>query len=132
MYKKKYTLEQRQSDSSTITKRYPYRVPCIVESYAKQTKHVSQQFKNKYLVPKDLAMGQFSYIVGKRLNEIDTDVPEKKAIKAIFLFNNDRLVPTSTTLGQLYSSDKDEDGFLYFVYSYENTFGYNIVGVKNQ
>lgn len=123
MYKKKYTLEQRQKDSSTITTRYPDRVPCIVESYEKQTKHVSQQFKNKYLVPKDLTMGQFTYIVGKRLHDIDTDTTDKKAIKAIFLFNNNQLIPTSATMGQLYTSGKDEDGFLYFVYSYENTFG---------
>jgi len=72
--------------------------------------------KRKYLVPADISVAQFMWIVRKRINL----TPEK----AIFLFVN-KIVPSSTaTLGEIYSNHKDDDGFLYVAYSGENTFGF--------
>jgi hypothetical protein len=43
--------------------------------------------------------------------------------KAIFIFVNNVLPPSSSLLSHVYAEHKDADGFLYIVYSSENTFG---------
>ena len=72
--------------------------------------------KHKYLVPNDISVGQFVYIIRKRVKL----TPEK----AIFIFINDVLPPTSTLMGDIYNEHKNEDGFLYITYAGENTFGF--------
>ena len=71
--------------------------------------------KKKYLVPNDITVGQFVYVIRKRLV-----VPPEKAI---FLFINGILPPTASLLGSIYDEYKDPDHFLYITYSGENTFG---------
>ena len=71
--------------------------------------------KIKYLVPQDLTVGQFVYVVRKRIKLS----PEK----AIFIFINNVLPPPAALMSQIYDEQKDEDGFLYVQYSGENTFG---------
>ena len=71
--------------------------------------------KKKYLVPQDLTVGQFVYIIRKRIKLS----PEK----AIYLFINNILPPTAALMSSIYEDQKDEDGFLYITYSGENTFG---------
>ncbi len=43
--------------------------------------------------------------------------------KAIFIFINNVLAPTASQMSRIYEEHKDEDGFLYVVYSGEETFG---------
>jgi GABA(A) receptor-associated protein len=72
--------------------------------------------KKKYLVPSDLTVGQFVYVIRKRIKLS----PEK----AIFIFvNNNVLPPTASLMSAVYEEYKDADGFLYITYSGENTFG---------
>ena len=82
--------------------------------------------KKKYLVPSDLTVGQFCYVIRKRIKL----APEK----AIFIFVNEVLPPTAALMSSIYDEHKDDDGFLYITYlpfssasngSYagENTFG---------
>lgn len=71
--------------------------------------------KKKYLVPADLTVGQFVYVVRKRVNLS----PEK----AIFVFVKNILPPTAALMSTIYEENKDEDGFLYMTYSGENVFG---------
>ena len=71
--------------------------------------------KNKYLVPPDLTIGQFLYVIRKRIKL----TPEK----SIFLFINNSIPSSSKIISQLYKDHKNEDGFLYIIYSGENTFG---------
>ncbi|KAB1199760.1 Autophagy-related protein 8A, partial [Morella rubra] len=70
---------------------------------------------SRYLVPADLTVGQFVYVVRKRINLS----PEK----AIFIFVKNILPPTAAMMSAIYDENKEEDGFLYMVYSGENTFG---------
>ena len=72
-------------------------------------------FVQKYLVPADLTVGQFVYVVRKRI--------KMSAEKAIFIFINNVLPPTAALMSSIYEDQKDEDGFLYITYSGENTFG---------
>ncbi|KAK6154432.1 hypothetical protein DH2020_008680 [Rehmannia glutinosa] len=68
-----------------------------------------------YLVPADLTVGQFVYVVRKRI--------KLSAEKAIFIFVKNILPPTAAMMSAIYEENKDEDGFLYMTYSGENTFG---------
>ena len=67
------------------------------------------------MVPADLTVGQFVYVIRKRIS-IPSD-------KAIFIFVNNTLPPTAAHMSTVYEQHRDEDGFMYFTYSGENTFG---------
>ncbi|GAB2241700.1 hypothetical protein Droror1_Dr00018475 [Drosera rotundifolia] len=71
--------------------------------------------KKKYPVPTDLNVGQFVYVVRKRI--------KLSSEKAIFIFVKNILPPTAAMMSAIYEEHKDEDGFLYMTYSGENTFG---------
>lgn len=112
-FKDEYTLENRKSESNKIIFKYPTRIPVIVEKSAGcELPDIS---KKKYLVPKDMSMSQFIYVVRKRI--------ELESSKSLFIMINDHLVPSAKSLGVIYEDDSDEDGFLYMIYTTENTFG---------
>ncbi|RVW45966.1 Autophagy-related protein 8C [Vitis vinifera] len=69
-----------------------------------------------YLVPADLTVGQFVYVIRKRI--------KLSAEKAIFVFVKNTLPSTAALMSAIYEENKDEDGFLYMTYSGENTFGF--------
>lgn len=110
------SLTERKNESSRIRMKYPDRVPVLTEPL---NKHVPLLDKNKYLVPHDLSVGQFLYVIRRRL----TLQPEE----AIFLYFKDEdnvaLLPQNNLFGAVYKEKKSEDGFLYIVYGNENTFG---------
>ena len=108
-----HSIEDRIKESQKITLKYPSRVPIIVERSIRTD--VPEIDKKKYLVPKDITVGQFVYIIRKRIKL----APEK----AIFLFLNETIPPTASLLSELYIDNKDEDKFLYLTYAGENTFG---------
>jgi len=114
MYKKNNSLEKRCKESENILKKYPNRIPVIVER-SKKCKEINDIDKNKFLVPNDLTMNQFIYVVRKRL--------KLSSEKALFVFINDKLMPNSRTLYEIYQEEKEEDDFLYMNYASENTFG---------
>jgi len=113
-FKEDHGFDHRLKESQKIKEKYPNRIPVIVEKAEKAS--ISDIDKRKYLVPADISVAQFMWIVRKRIN--------LNSERAIFLFVN-KIVPSSTaTLGEIYSQHKDDDGFLYVAYSGENTFGY--------
>ena len=114
MYKKKNPLEKRKQESESILKKYPSRIPVIVEK-SNKCKDINEIDKTKYLVPDDLTMGQFLFVIRKRLKM----TPEK----ALFVFINNKLIATHALMSQVYKDEKEEDNFLYIQYSSENTFG---------
>jgi len=113
-FKKDKSLDERKKETSTVMKKYDDRIPIIVERSIKTD--IPNIDKNKFLVPKTLTIGQFVYIIRGRLNLS----PES----AIFLFMNDNIPPTSSSISDMYDKYKDEDGYLYVTYAGENTFGY--------
>ncbi|CAN4092109.1 unnamed protein product [Withania somnifera] len=117
-FKLEHPLEKRQAESSRIREKYPDRIPVIVERTEKSD--ISDIDKKKYLVPADLTVGQFVYVVRKRIN--------LTAEKAVFVFVKNILPPTAALMSAIYEENKDEDGFLYMTYSGENTFGVLVLG----
>ncbi|KAJ8512925.1 hypothetical protein OPV22_003359 [Ensete ventricosum] len=112
-FKLEHPLERRQAEAARIREKYPDRIPVIVEKAERSD--ILDIDKKKYLVPADLTVGQFVYVVRKRI--------KLSAEKAIFIFVKNSLPPTAAMMSAIYEENKDEDGFLYMTYSGENTFG---------
>ena len=90
-------------------------MPVIVERARNKT-DVPDIDKAKFLVPSDLTVGQFVYVIRKRLS--------LSADKALFVFVGAALPPTSQLMREVYAQHADrEDGLLYVRYSGESTFG---------
>jgi GABA(A) receptor-associated protein len=114
-FKDKYTYEQRRKEAIGVLDDNPDRVPVIVER-CKTCKDLNIIDKKKYLVPNDLKMSQLTWIIRKRLTLNESH--------SLFLSTDKGIIPTSgSVISIIYSEHKDLDGFLYFKYLSENTFG---------
>jgi GABA(A) receptor-associated protein len=112
-FEKKYDFDKRVKEARSLHSRYPLRVPIILYPSSKDQPDIE---KNKYLVPVDINVSQFMYVIKKYI--------KIKSDEAIFIFtSNNTLVPNSWTVKELYDQNKKEDNFLYLYYSIENTFG---------
>jgi GABA(A) receptor-associated protein len=105
-------FDERKKEAQLILKKYPEKIPIIMEKYDKHTPNLDRY---KYLVSYDLTIGSLLLIIRKRAK-----LSEKQAI---FIFANGSLYGVATSLAEVYIKEKNEDGFLYFTYSTENTFG---------
>lgn len=112
-FREENNLEQRKGEAEKIRNKYPDRIPVVVERVPNS--QIPEIDKRKFLVPNDISVAQFMWIIRKRIQ-----LPSEKAI---FLFVNKTIPQSSSTMGQIYNNYKDEDGFLYISYSGENTFG---------
>jgi hypothetical protein len=116
------TLEERIRYSTKLAINYPDYIPVII-SKGGNDKILQDIDKTKYLIPKNLSVGEFLCIIRKKIN---TDSKQ-----AIFVFivvkhgskSQSILVQPSQTFEQLYNQNRSDDHFLYLVYTSENTFG---------
>lgn len=107
------SLDSRVEEAQRIKMKYPDRVPVLVQkAVGSQAPSID---KKKFLVPSDLTFGQFIFVIRKRL-KLDPEM-------ALFLFVNNVLPSSSTTLDEIYKLHKSDDMFLYVVYDLEKTFG---------
>ena len=113
-FKKKFPFEKRLSESSRILEKYDDRIPVIVTNSKHST--LPDIDKNKFLVPGDLTITQFLYVIRKRIN--------LNPAEALYIcVNESSLPPSSSSMSTLYVNYKDKDGFLYLTYCNENVFG---------
>lgn len=111
-------LEERLRVSAQIKQKYPDRLPVIVVPSTDKDPKVA---KEKFLCPSEITVGKF-------LNEVRKHMLMVKPDEAIFMFcilpDGKSVLPgASTIMSQLYERSVDPDGFLYFVYTKESTFG---------
>ena len=111
-YKKNNNFEYRLNESKRILEKNPGKIPIRIE---KSDKCEFKIDKNKYLVPNDFKIQQLIYVIRKRIKIKDSET--------IFIYINNILPQSNTSIGDIYEDNKDEDGFLYINYSKENTFG---------
>ena len=112
-FKDRHPFHKRQEEAQRIKERYPSRIPVICECLGGEIPDIDRK---KYLVPADLTMAQFLYVIRKRIRIR----PEQ----SIYLFVGDSVMVAGCQLiGSVYEEHKDLDGFLYTCYSGENTFG---------
>lgn len=114
-FKSANTFESRFQESSRIVSKYPDRIPIICEKLHEKNNDIPTIDKTKYLVPVDLTISQFLFVIRNRM--------KLPAEKGIFLFVGNTIPPSSSMIANLYEIYKDPDGFLYINYSGENVFG---------
>ena len=90
-YKNTYTLEKRQDEALRIKKKYPNRVPIICERYTVGDPEIDRK---KYLVPDDLSISNFIYVIRKRI--------KLKPENALYLFVNGKILNGTGLLAQIY------------------------------
>ncbi|KAL5564641.1 hypothetical protein UlMin_027805 [Ulmus minor] len=112
-FKLQYSFDERVEESRNMIAKYPDRVPVIIEKYSRTD--LPDMEKQKFLVPRDMTVGQFIHILSSRLHLAPG--------KALFVFVNDTLPQTASCMDYVHQTYKDEDGFLYMCYSSEKTFG---------
>lgn len=116
-FRDRFSFAKRHDEAYRIMQKYPERVPIICEK-DKRSLDIPDIDRKKYLVPMDLSIANFMYVIRKRI-KITPD-------KSIYLFIDNHVMPaTGQLISQLYHEHKDEDGFLYIKYAGESTFGSN-------
>lgn len=113
-----YSVQSRytKTEADRVLTKYPDRIPVIVNKSTSSGDDTPVIDKNKYLVPCELTVGQFMYVIRKRL----TLAPQK----ALFIFVDNSAPPTSMLMSTLYEQSRDDrTNFLFVTYSGENTFG---------
>ena len=140
-YKHEHSLEQRRFESERIRRRYPDRIPVIVQpslsssSSSLPSPSLFRSFSSssttsschevtltrleneKFLVPSELSFGQFAYNIRRRLR--------LRAEHALFFYigSYGKQPILSSAMEMLYNEHKDLDGFLYVCYADEKVFG---------
>ena len=112
-YKEDKSFYTRREESLKIRDKYPDRVPVIIEKSPKA--RIEDLRKNKYLVPFDLLVGQFYFLIRRNIN--------LKSEEAMFFFVNNVIPQPCKEIGMLYNNHHDEDGFLYIAYADETVYG---------
>lgn len=112
-YRLDKTYDERKKESVKVRQQYPQRIPVICQKANSST--LSILGKKKYLVPKEITVSQFLFVIRKRLQ-----LPSEKGL---FLFVSNTVASSSSTMTELYDEYKNSDGFLYISYSEESVFG---------
>ena len=113
-FKHLYSLNQRKNECEKILLKYPNRIPIICEKNYNST-NAPDIDKHKYLVSRDLTLGQFMHTIRQRMN-LTAEV-------GLYIFISGFIPSNSQFLSNLYVDFRDDDGFLYVIYDVENTFG---------
>ena len=112
-FNNQHSFEKRKAEAERIRAKYPDRVPVIVSKAPNSD--IADIDKKKFLTPGDLTVGQFIYVIRKRI-KLEPD-------QALFIFVNGTLPSTSSTMNEIYEEHKGSDLFLRLVFSGESTFG---------
>ena len=131
-FKQELSFDKRFALAHNILSKYNDRIPIILSPYSKKDPILS---KKRYLVPADITMCKF-------IIELRSQMPNIKSGVGIYFYvdaekqpddigkTSNRysmvLVPVSQLMGPIYDKYKDQDGFLYMVYTTENTFGIDV------
>ena len=118
-YKTEREFKKRYDESMTIRNKYPEKIPIICE---RSGNNIQPLDKKKFLAPSSISLGEFIVIIRKRL--------KLKKEQAMFCFINNKLPIISRNLATIYNENKDDDGFLYILYSGENCFGCNCFDIR--
>jgi GABA(A) receptor-associated protein len=107
-------LEKRRKQSEELLRKYPEKIPVILEK--DPNCKISEIKKKKFLCPIRQSISHFNAII-RGIAELDPT-------EALFLLiNGNNSIIGDVTMGEIYEKNKDEDGFLYIVYSSELAWG---------
>lgn len=117
-YQTEKTLQERQQEYQRLVRKYQHtKIPIVCEPHRGCPMLSTYQ---KMLVPSSVSLDQI--LVRIRMNlKLDEHV---SLVLFVATPSGKYMVPSlSKTMEELYNLYRDEDGFLYFIYSFENTFG---------
>jgi GABA(A) receptor-associated protein len=120
-YKQFHSVDQRRFESERIRRRYPDRIPVIVEpllsSSSSNELKLTRLENEKFLVPSEFSFGQLAYNIRRRLR--------LRSEHALFFYigSYGKQPLLNSTMESLYHQNKDIDGFLYLCYAEEKVFG---------
>ena len=102
-----------QESANRILKKYPKRLPVLIWE---QGPGIDIK-KRKFIVPNDITLGQFLYVLRKQIRNISE-------IEGIFIFITGKgtMIPVSEVMSVIYKQHND-NGFLKLTVTKENTFG---------
>ena len=107
-------VHRLRTNVEKIREQYPNKVPVLV--YKSPKSKVPDMERNKFLINGDVTMGQFLYIVRKRISL----APEK----ALFFLIDGKILPTvSSTMAEVYDAHKNESSLLVLNFQEESVFG---------
>jgi len=92
---------------------HPNKIPVILEKAP--TAEVPDVDHKKYLLPREFTVANFLDVIRKRTN--------LNKEQAIFVYVNGTVPASNAMFGSIYEQHKEEDGFLYVVYTGESSFG---------
>ena len=107
-FKSDFSLEERKNESARILRDCPNRVPVIAE-VAPYSKDMPILKKNKYLVPYDMTINQFQFLIRRNIN-LTKD-------SALYLITNGITLTGDKTMMEVYNN------FLYVFCASEITMG---------
>jgi len=108
-------FEKRKEEVEKQMKKYPGKIPIVIQQSKSSKLVLPETFKYKFLVPIEQTFGSFLFEVRKRLL--------LKPEQALFIFIDKSLPPSNSSMEELYKKYKDTDGFLKFFFCEENVFG---------
>ncbi|XP_074861369.1 microtubule-associated protein 1 light chain 3 gamma-like [Carettochelys insculpta] len=115
-FKQRKCFAVRKSEVAAVRSKFPNKLPVILERYPKE-KMLPALDRTKFLVPQELTMGQFVTIIRNRMSLSSTQ-------SFYLLVDGSRsLVSMSLTMAEVYTLNRDEDGFLYMTYASQEMFG---------
>lgn len=120
-FQKDKNLEQRQQMALAIRKKYPDRLAVIMDRVGFLDPQI---IKHKFLVPSHLTLGQFNYVVRKRLKlEAPKNPISEYQTIYINIHGTKILPPMSELMYNIAAQHGHQDGFLYLNYGLEHSFG---------
>ena len=102
-------------EADRVLAKYPDKVPVVVERAPGVKASLPDLKKWKYVVPRDLTMGQMMFLLRRHMS-----LPPEEAL---FLFVGNTLVPSTERIVDVWMRYRETDGALHIVYSGESAFG---------
>ena len=115
-----FPLEKRQAESARIIQKYPDRMPIIVEPCEMNSSTPVIQ-KTKYLVPKNFTVAELLKVIRKQIPALTAE--EALFVCVIMPDKTIEMPPITENISTIYATAKHEDGFMYFNYTKQVTFG---------
>ena len=116
-HKKTLTKEERIQQSSKLLEENKDQIPVICEKDPSCT--LEALVKTKYLIKRTITINQFKRTLLKKF--------KVESLEALFLFVTNKTqkvaVIGDVSFGEVYDKYKDDDGFLYLIYTNEKIWG---------
>eukprot|EP00747_Dinoflagellata_sp_TGD_P170689 gnl/TRDRNA2_/TRDRNA2_202878_c0_seq1.p1 gnl/TRDRNA2_/TRDRNA2_202878_c0~~gnl/TRDRNA2_/TRDRNA2_202878_c0_seq1.p1 ORF type:complete len:136 (+),score=15.82 gnl/TRDRNA2_/TRDRNA2_202878_c0_seq1:62-409(+) len=113
--------EERSLESRRILEKYPERVPVLCERAPGSDLPMIE--RTKFLVPCSMLCGEFKYVILKHVCQAAEGLLPASQTLNLFVVNSRKVPKTGAPLSEIYDEHCSKDGFLYLMYTAENTLG---------